>query len=129
MAIRRLLARWIRIGRRPEMRPSEARYVVLANIIALVGVLFTLGFVPFLAFTGWWMYPVLQILYATGYLPVLWLNHRGRRLAATTWLLLGSHLLAVLQVLVEASGSTSSCSSCCTRSCRSSWSRRGTARG
>jgi adenylate cyclase len=104
IAIRRLLARWIRIGRRPEMLPSEARYVVLANIIALVGVLFTLGFVPFLAFTGWWMYPVLQILYATGYLPVLWLNHRGRRLAATTWLLLGGHLLAVLQVLIEGVG-------------------------
>jgi len=104
MAIRRRLARWIRIGRRPEMLPSEARYVVLANIIALLAVLFTLGFAPFLVITGSWIYPALQVGYALGYLPVLWLNHRGRRLAATTWLLLGGHVLVGVQVMVEGVG-------------------------
>jgi len=90
LTVRRRLARWIRIGRTPEMLPSEARYVVLANIIALLGVVFTLGFAPFLAITGSWIYPALQIIYALGYLPVSWLNRRGHRLAATTWLLLGA---------------------------------------
>jgi class 3 adenylate cyclase len=104
LAIRRRLARWIRIGRRPEMLPSEARYVVLANIIALLGALFSLGFAPFLVITGSWIYPALQVAYTLGYLPVLWLNHRGHRLAATTWLLLGGHLLVVSQVLVEGVG-------------------------
>jgi class 3 adenylate cyclase len=104
LAVRKRLARWIRIGRRPEMLPSEARYVVLANIIALLGALFTLGFAPFLFITGSGIYPALQIAYVAGYLPVLWLNHRGRRVAATTWLLLGGHLLVVSQVLVEGVG-------------------------
>jgi class 3 adenylate cyclase len=48
--------------------------------------------------------PALQVAYALGYLPTLWLNHRGHHIAATTWLLLGSHLLAVSQVLVEGNG-------------------------
>jgi class 3 adenylate cyclase len=104
MAVRKRLARWIRIGRRPEMLPSEARYVVLANIIALLGVLFSLGFAPFLAITGQWIYPALQIVYALGFVPVLWLNHRGHRLAATTWLLLGAHVIVASQVLVEGGG-------------------------
>ena len=91
----------IRIGRDPDMVPSEARFVVLTNIIAMLGVVFTLGFAPVLVLSGSAVFPLLQLVYAVGYLPVFWLNHRGHQVAATTWLLLGSHLLAVSQVLVE----------------------------
>jgi class 3 adenylate cyclase len=83
------------------MLPSDARYVVLTNIVSLLGAMFTLGFAPVLVLTGSAIYPLLQIVYALGYLPPLWLNHRGHRTAATTWLVLGSHLLVVSQVLVE----------------------------
>jgi len=86
------------------MPPSEARYVVLTNIVAVLGVVFTLGFAPVLVLSREPIYPVLQVGYALGYLPVLWLNHRRHHVAATTWLLLGSHLLVVSQVLVEGRG-------------------------
>ncbi len=99
--ILQLFGRLIRIGRDPAMAPSEARYVVLSNIIAMLGVVFTLGFAPVLLLSGSLVYPALQVVYAIGYLPALWLNHRGHHTAATTCLLLGSHLLAVSQVLVE----------------------------
>jgi len=83
------------------MAPSDARYVVLSNIIAMLGVVFTLGFAPVLVLSGSLVFPALQAVYALGYLPTLWLNHRRHHVAATTWLLLASHLLAVSQVLVE----------------------------
>jgi class 3 adenylate cyclase len=102
--VQRLFGRLIRIGRDPAMAPSEARYVVLSNIVAMLGVVFTLGFAPVLLLTGSLVFPALQVVYAVGYLPTLWLNHRGHHIAATTWLLLGSHLLAVSQVLVEGNG-------------------------
>lgn len=86
------------------MRPSDARYVVLSNIVALLGALFTVGFAPVMLLSGSLLYPALQLVYALGYLPTLWLNHRGKTHAATTWLLLGSHLLVVSQVLVEGRG-------------------------
>ena len=98
------LARLIRIGRDPALLPSEARYVVLTNIVALLGVLFTLGFAPLLVISGSWLYPLLQGVYALVYLPALWFNHRRHHVAATTWLLLGSHLAVVSQVLVEGVG-------------------------
>ena len=104
MSVQKLLGRWIRIGRRPEMTPAAARYVVLTNIIALLAILFTLGFAPFLMITRSAIYPALQVGYALGYAPVLWLNHRGHRIAATTWLVLGSHLFVASQVLVEGVG-------------------------
>src|SRR3954470_698916 len=97
----RLFGRLIRIGRGPEMAPSEARYVVLSNIIAMLGVAFTLGFAPILVFSGSLVFPALQVAYALGYLPVLWLNHRRHHTAAATYLVLSSHLLAISQVLVE----------------------------
>jgi adenylate cyclase len=99
--VERLLGRLIRIGRDPEMPPSEARYVVLTNIIAMLGVVFTLGFAPVLLVSGSWMLAVLQVLYAAGYLPTFWLNRKGDHVTATAFLLLGSHLLALSQVLVE----------------------------
>jgi adenylate cyclase len=99
--LQRLLGRLIRIGRDPEMAPSEARYVVLSNIIAMLGVVFTLGFAPILVISGSLVFPALQVVYALGYLPTFWLNHRGHRAAATTWLVLSSHLLVMSQVLVE----------------------------
>src|ERR1700733_8795736 len=99
-----LLGRLIRIGRTPQLLPSEARYVVLTNIVAMLGVVFTLGFAPVLLLSGSLIFPALQVVYALGSLPPLWLNHRGHHIAATTWLLLGSHLLAVSQVLVEGNG-------------------------
>ncbi|HEY0988110.1 MAG TPA: adenylate/guanylate cyclase domain-containing protein [Kofleriaceae bacterium] len=102
--IQRLFGRLIRIGRDPAMLPSEARYVVLTNIIAMLGVLFTLGFAPVLVISGSLVFPALQVVYALGYLPPLWLNHRRHHTAATTALLLGSHLLVVSQVLVEGTG-------------------------
>src|SRR5262249_42677336 len=102
--VQRLFGRLIRIGRDPAMAPSEARYVVLTNIIALLGIAFTLGFAPVLLLSGSLVFPALQVVYALGYLPPLWLNHRGHRAAATTSLLLGSHLLVVSQVLVEGTG-------------------------
>jgi class 3 adenylate cyclase len=101
---RQFTGRLIRIGRHPAMAPSAARYVVLTNIVALLGAVFTLGFAPVLVLSGDPLYPALQVVYALGYLPVLWLNHRGRHVAATTWLLLGSHLAVVSQVLVEGRG-------------------------
>ena len=67
--IQRLFGRLIRIGRDPAMLPSEARYVVLTNIIAMLGVVFTLGFAPILVISGSPIYPALQILYALGFLP------------------------------------------------------------
>src|SRR4051812_33628056 len=91
----------IRLGRSPAMAPSEARYVVLTNIVAILGVIFTLGFAPVLLISGSSTLAALQLLYVIGYLPTLWLNQRGNHIAATTSLLLGSHLLAVSQVLVE----------------------------
>jgi adenylate cyclase len=103
-AVSRTFGRLIRLGRDPAMLPSEARYVVLTNIVALLGCGFTLGFAPVLLLANAPVYPVLQICYALGYLPPLWLNHRGHRVAATTWLVLGSHLLVVSQVLVEGRG-------------------------
>jgi len=84
--------------------PSEARYVVLTNIVAWLGIAFTLGFAPILLLSGSLLYPVLQFAYALVYLPTLYLNHRHHYVAATTWLLLGSHLAVVSQVLVEGSG-------------------------
>ena len=102
--VQRLFGRLIRIGRDPAMAPSEARYVVLSNIIAMLGVAFTLGFAPVLLFSGSLVFPALQVAYALGYLPTLWFNHRGHHVAATTWLLLGGHLLVVSQVLVEGTG-------------------------
>ncbi len=99
--VQRLFGRLIRIGRDPAMAPSDARYVVLTNILAMLGVAFTLGFAPVLVISGSLVYPALQVVYALGYLPTLWLNHRRHHVAATTWLLLGSHLLVVMQVLVE----------------------------
>ncbi|HEU4733989.1 MAG TPA: adenylate/guanylate cyclase domain-containing protein [Kofleriaceae bacterium] len=102
--VQRLFGRLIRIGRDPAMLPSEARYVVLSNIVAMLGVAFTLGFAPVLVLAGSAVFPALQVAYALGYLPTLWLNHRGHHTAATTYLLLGSHLLAVSQVLVEGTG-------------------------
>jgi len=102
--VQRLFGRLIRIGREPTMAPSEARYVVLSNIIAMLGVAFTLGFAPVLLFSGSLVFPALQVAYALGYLPTLWFNHRGHHAAATTWLLLGGHLLVVSQVLVEGTG-------------------------
>ena len=102
--VQRLFARLIRIGRDPAMLPSEARYVVLSNIIAMLGVTFTLCFAPVLLLSGSLVYPALQIAYAIGYLPTLWFNHRRHHFAATTWLLLGGHLLVVSQVLVEGTG-------------------------
>lgn len=102
--LQRLFGRLIRIGRNPTMAPSAARYVVLTNIVAMLGVVFTLGFAPVLLVSGALVFPALQIAYAVGYLPTLWLNHRGHHAAATTWLLLGSHLFVVSQVLVEGTG-------------------------
>ena len=102
--VQRRLGRLIRIGRTPELTPSQARYVVLTNIIALLGAVFTLGFAPVLVLAGSPVFPALQLVYALGYLPTLWLNHRGHHVAATTYLLLSSHLLAVSQVLVEGTG-------------------------
>jgi adenylate cyclase len=99
--IERLFGRLIRIGRDPELAPSEARYVVLSNIIAMLGAVFTLGFAPILLISGSLVFPALQVIYALGYLPTLWLNYRRHHTAATTWLVLSSHLLAVSQVLVE----------------------------
>jgi len=102
--LQRVFARLIRIGRDPALAPSEARYVVLTNIIAMLGMLFTLGFAPVLVISGSLVFPALQVVYALGYLPPLWLNHRRHHAAATTALLLGSHLLVVSQVLVEGTG-------------------------
>ncbi len=96
-----IFGKLIRLGRSPAMLPSDARYVVLTNIVAILGVLFTLGFAPILLISGSWQLSALQLLYVIGYLPTLWLNQRGNHVAATTSLLLGSHLLAVSQVLVE----------------------------
>ncbi len=97
----KLFGRLIRIGREPDMTSAVARYVVLTNIIAILGVGFTLGFGPILVLSGASLYPELQVLYALGYLPTLWLNWRGHHLAATTWLVLGGQLLVIAQVLVE----------------------------
>jgi adenylate cyclase len=102
--IDRLFGRWIRIGREPAMVQSEARYVVLTNIMAFLGVGFTLAFAPILAISGSALYVGLQAVYAALYLPTLWLNHRHHHIAATTWLLLSSHLSVVSQVLVEGTG-------------------------
>src|SRR5262245_18852266 len=99
--VQRVFGRLIRIGRDPDLAPSEARYVVLTNIIAMLGVAFTLGFAPILLISGSWLFPALQVLYALGYLPTLWLNHRRHHTAASTYLVLSSHLLVVSQVLVE----------------------------
>ncbi len=100
----RLTGRLIRIGREPTMSSSQARYVVLSNIVAVLGIGFTLGFAPVLLISGSLLYPALQVVYALGYLPTLWLNHRRHHIAATVWLVLGSHLMVVSQVIVEGRG-------------------------
>ena len=102
--IDRLFGRWIRIGRLPSMPQAEARYVVLTNIIALLGVGFSLAFAPLLLAAGSGLYAGLQAVYAALYLPTFWLNHRRHHFAATTWLVLSSHLAVVSQVLVEGTG-------------------------
>ncbi len=95
-----VFGRLIRLGRSPTMAPSDARYIVLTNIVAILGVVFTVGFAPVLLISGSWQLSALQLLYVIGYVPALLLNERGNPIAATTSLLLGSHLLAVSQVLV-----------------------------
>jgi class 3 adenylate cyclase len=102
--IERWFGRMIRIGRDPSLLPSEARYVVLTNIVALLGITFTLGFAPVLLLAGAGIYPLLQGAYALVYVPALVLNHRRHHIAATTSLLLGSHLAVVSQVFVEGTG-------------------------
>jgi class 3 adenylate cyclase len=100
-ALDKLFGRLIRIGRTPEMTTHVARYVVLTNIVAILGVVFTVGFGMLLLVLGSPIHAGLQVLYALGYLPTLWLNKRGRHLAATTWMVLGGHLLVDVQVFVE----------------------------
>jgi len=100
----RLFGRLIRIGRDPSMLPSEARYVVLTNIVAVLAVVFTIGFAPVLVLTGAVIYPALQVVYALAYVPALWLNHRRRHVAATTSLLVGSHVAVLAQLLVGGRG-------------------------
>jgi class 3 adenylate cyclase len=78
--------------------------VVLTNIFAMLGMVFTLGFAPVLVISGSLLYPVVQVGYALCYLPPLWLNHRRHHFAATTWLLLCGHLIVVSQVFVEGTG-------------------------
>jgi adenylate cyclase len=102
--MRSLIGRVIRIGREPSMLPSDARYVVLTNIVAVLGIVFTLGFAPVLVLSGKPIYPVVQIAYALGYAPALVLNQRRHHVAATTWLVLFSHLSVVSQVLFEGTG-------------------------
>jgi adenylate cyclase len=103
-ALDRAFGRWIRIGREPHLLPSEARYVVLTNIVALLGIVMTLAFAPLMLLSGWPVYPLLQGAFALVYVPALWLNHRHHHIAATTWLLLGSHLAVIAQLLVEGPG-------------------------
>ncbi|HEX7704350.1 MAG TPA: hypothetical protein VF403_26595, partial [Kofleriaceae bacterium] len=102
--IDRLFGRWIRIGRMPSMPQAEARYVVLTNIIALLGFGFSLAFAPLLFAAGSGLYAGLQAVYAALYLPTFWLNRRRHHFAATTWVVLSSHLAVVSQVLVEGTG-------------------------
>ena len=96
----RWFGRLIRIGRDPRLLPSEARYVVLTNIVAVLGVVFTLGFAPVLLLTGTAIYPLLQLVYPLAFVPALWLNHRHRHVAATTSMLVGGQLAVIAQVLV-----------------------------
>jgi adenylate cyclase len=96
----KIAARLIRIGRDPAMSASDARYVVLTNIVALLGVAFMLGFAPILVLTGSWVYPLLQVGYALVHLIPLWLNHRRHHVAATTVMLFVGHAVALIQVLV-----------------------------
>jgi class 3 adenylate cyclase len=100
----RLFGRLIRIGREPRMLPSEARYVVLTNIVALLAIVFTLGFAPVMLLGGHALYPAMQGVYALAYVPALWLNHRRHHVAATTSLLAGSHLAVLGQLLVGGRG-------------------------
>ncbi len=86
------------------MKPAAAKYVVLTNIVALLGVVFTLSFGPMLLLTGSLFYPAMQVVYSLGYLPVLLLNHLRMHRAATLWLLLGGQVLVVAQVLVDGTG-------------------------
>jgi class 3 adenylate cyclase len=99
-----MLARWIRVGRTPDLKPSEARYVVLTNIVALLAIVNTVGFGFVLLVTRTWLYPALQVVYALGYVPVLWLNHRRHHVAATTWFLLGGQLLVAAQLVAAGLG-------------------------
>ncbi|HEY0254157.1 MAG TPA: hypothetical protein VGC41_21660, partial [Kofleriaceae bacterium] len=100
----RWLARMIRAGRVASMTSSDARYIVLTNIVALLGVGFSLAFAPILILSGHALYPLLQIAYAAIYVPPLYLNLRGHRTAATTWLIVASHVAVFSQVLVEGVG-------------------------
>src|SRR6185503_5766332 len=98
---------------------SEARYVVLTNILAMLGVVFTLGFAPVLLISGSVVFPALQVIYALGYLPPLWLNHRRHHSAATC--------SSSRRCSSRAPASMSTCSSCSTRCCRFWCTRRATA--
>ncbi len=100
-ALDKLFGRLIRIGRTPAMPTAIARYVVLTNIVAILGVVFTVGFGSILLVLGSPVHAGLQVLYALGYLPTIALNKRGHHLAATTWLVFGGHVLVAIQVLVE----------------------------
>ena len=102
----RTLGRLIRIGRDPAMAPSEARYVVLSNIVAMLGVAFTLGVRAdpgarrARGCTRRCRSPTRSC-----YLPTLWLNHarpphRGDHVAAARQPPASSSS----QVLVEGTG-------------------------
>ena len=95
-----LLGRMIRIGRDPAMSPSVARDVVLTNIVAWLGVLFTRSRSRRSAPAPAGSTRRCRSSYALVYLQALALNYRGLRVAATTSLLLGSQLGIVAQVLV-----------------------------
>lgn len=103
-AVDRWFARLIRTGRKTSFTPGDARYIVLTNIVALLGFGFSLAFAPVLVISGHALYPLLQIAYAAVYLPTLLLNRSGHHTLATTWLILASHVAVISQVLVEGVG-------------------------
>ncbi|MFT3692067.1 MAG: adenylate/guanylate cyclase domain-containing protein [Kofleriaceae bacterium] len=100
----RWFARMIRVGRDASLNASDARYIVLTNIVALLGVGFSLAFAPILVISGHALYPLLQIAYAAVYVPTLFFNRSGHHTLATTWLIVASHVAVITQVLVEGVG-------------------------
>jgi class 3 adenylate cyclase len=93
--------RLVQIGVEPGQTGLQSRYIVLTNSCALLGVLFTLSYVPMTLLSPSYLLTLAQLSYAPSYLPALWFNHRRRPQLATAWMLCASQGLIVLQVLVS----------------------------
>ena len=87
MTLSKLSHKVTHAGVSEELAPTEAKYVVLVNTIALAALLANAYYLVqnFAVGLSLWL-SLLPIALAAAYAPTFWLNHRGSHWLATTWL-------------------------------------------